>query len=375
MAKRDYYEVLGLDKNASEADIKKAYRKLAKQYHPDVNKAADAEEKFKEINEAYEVLSDPNKKANYDRFGFAGMDGASGFGGFGGFEGGFSGMDDLEDIISSMFGSRAGFSNFYSSRSSNAPRSGDNKFMTMDIDFLDSVHGVDKTINLSTDKLCTYCNGSGAASSNDITNCPTCNGSGRVVKQVRTMFGAMQQASSCPDCNGSGKKILKKCPHCNGAGYKTIKEEVDVSIPAGIDNGQQVRLGGYGFRGSNGGPNGDLYIEIRVKPHKIFTRNGDDIYIKVPISSVDATLGCDMDIPTCYGDVEMKVPAGSQPGKILRLKGYGFKSLRSNNTGDQLVELDVKIPTKLSKEEKELYKKLSGKQEKKSIFDKLMKDI
>ena len=372
--KRDYYDVLGVAKNASQDEIKKAYRKLAKQYHPDINKAPDAEEKFKEINEAYEVLSDSQKRANYDQYGFDGVDGQ----GFGGFSSGFGGMnmDDLGDIFSSFMGGNSGFSGFnFGGRSSRrrGPSKGENRYIALEIDFLDSIHGVTKTININVDKTCSHCNGSGAASSSDVTTCPTCNGSGVVTRQSRTPFGIMQQQSVCLDCNGTGKKITKKCPYCNGQGYNSVKEQVEVNIPAGISNGQQVRVQGYGERGENGGPNGDLYIEIRVRPHAHFVRDGNDIYIKVPISSVEATLGTKIDVPTAYGDVELNIPAGSQPNSKLRLKGYGVKNLRSGIKGDQYVELDVTIPKKLTREEKELYEKLAQKKE--NIFDKFKKNF
>ena len=375
--KRDYYEVLGLSKGASEDDIKKAYRKLAKQYHPDINKAPDAEAKFKEINEAYEVLSDPQKKATYDQFGHAGMDGFA----QGGFSQGFGGMnmDDLSDIFSEFMGGMgSGFSGFnFGSRSSSrrtGPLKGENRYMSMDIDFLDAVHGVDKLINISVDKMCSYCDGSGAASKSDVETCPTCRGSGRVMRQSRTAFGMFQQQSVCPDCRGTGKYIKKICPHCNGQGYNNVKEQVEVSIPAGISSGQQVRLQGYGERGSNGGPNGDLYIEIRVKPHKYFQREGNNIYITVPISSIDATLGTTVDVPTPYGDVELSIPAGTQPGQQLRIKGYGIKDIRTSNVGDQYVKVEVEIPKKLSREEKELYEKLANRK-KESVFDKFKKNF
>ena len=374
--KRDYYDVLGLSKGASEDDIKKAYRKLAKQYHPDVNKAPDAEAKFKEINEAYEVLSDPQKKATYDQFGHAGMDGfQSGFNqGFGGMN-----MDDLGDIFSSFMGGMGGFSDFgFGSRSSGSRRTGpvkgDNRYMTMDIEFLDAVHGVDKLINLTVDKMCTHCDGTGAASKSDIETCPTCRGTGRVTRQSRTAFGIFQQQSVCPDCKGTGKHVKKICPHCHGQGYSTVTEQVEVTIPAGINTGQQVRLQGYGERGTNGGPNGDLYIEVRVKSHKFFTREGNNIHISVPISSLDATLGATVDVPTAYGDVELTIPAGTQPGQQLRLKGYGIKDLRTKNVGDQYVQIDVEIPKKLSKEEKELYEKLANRK-KESVFDRFKKNF
>ena len=375
--KRDYYEVLGLSKNASDDDIKKAYRKLAKKYHPDVNKDADAEARFKEINEAYEVLSDPQKKATYDQFGHAGMDGFQS----GGFSGGFGGMnmDDLGDIFSSFMGGMGGFSDFgFGSRSSSSRRTGpikgDNRYMVMDIEFLDAVHGVDRLINLTVDKKCQYCDGTGAQSKNDIETCPTCRGSGRVTRQSRTAFGIFQQQSVCPDCNGSGKHIKKICPHCHGKGYDTTTEQVEVSIPAGINTGQQVRLQGYGERGENGGPNGDLYIEVRVKAHKHFTREGNNIHINVPISSVDATLGTTVDVPTAYGDVELTIPAGTQPGQQLRLKGYGIKDLRTKNVGDQYVKVEIEIPKKLSREEKELYEKLANRK-KETVFERFKKNF
>lgn len=370
--KRDYYDVLGLSKGASEDEIKKAYRKLAKQYHPDINKSPDAEAKFKEINEAYEVLSDSQKRSNYDQFGFDGVD-SNGFGqGFSNFN-----MDDLGDIFSNFMGGMGGgFSGFnFDGRSSRrtGPMKGENRYMSMDIEFLEAVHGVSKTININVDKKCEQCDGTGAKSKSDIETCPTCHGSGVTMRQSRTPFGVIQQQGVCPDCRGSGKHIKKVCPHCGGTGYNNVKEKVEVNIPAGISSGQQVRLQGYGERGENGGPNGDLYIEIRVRSHKYFIRDDNDIYIKVPITSVEATLGTTIDVPTPYGDVELSIPAGSQPNSRLRIKGYGIKDLRGSSKGDLYVELEVTIPKKLSKEEKELYEKLSEKKE--NIFDKFKKSF
>ena len=368
--KRDYYEVLGIDKSASDADIKKAYRKMAKKYHPDINKEPGAEEKFKEINEAYEVLSDANKKAAYDAYGFAGVDPNSGFGGFGS-QGGFSGFDDLGDIFSSFMG--GGFGGFGSSRSSarTQPMKGDNRYMSLNIDFLDAIHGCEKTIKVDVDERCERCHGSGAYSDNDIHTCSTCNGTGHVKRTTRTAFGMMQQVVECPDCHGTGKRIDRKCPDCNGSGYIHKREEIDVNIPAGIQSGQQVRVAGMGERGYNGGPNGDLYIEINVLPHKYFRREGNNIYIRIPISSLDATLGCDVEVPTVYGDVELTIPAGTQPNQQFRMRGYGSKDVRSQNKGDQFVEVEVTIPKHLSREEKELYHKLADKKDKKeSVFEK-----
>ena len=376
MAKRDYYEVLGLTKNASADEIKKAYRKLAKMYHPDVNKAKDAEEKFKEINEAYEVLSNEEKKQIYDNYGFDGLEGNMGSQ-HGGFSSNFSGdFSDLGDIFSSFMGGMDGFGSF--TRSSNTrssgPIKGDNKYVQMSIEFLEAVKGTTKTIKVSVERKCPKCNGTGARSASDIKTCPTCNGKGKVTTAKRTPFGIMQSVVNCPDCHGTGKIITNKCSECGGLGYISATEKVEINIPAGISTGQQVRVAGYGERGYNGGENGDLYIEINVKPHDFFVREGNDIYINVPISAVDATLGCTIDVPTCSGQCSLKVPAGTQPEQKLRLRGYGVKSLRSSAVGDQYCVIKVVIPTKLSKEEKELYTKLKG-TSKESVFDKFKKSF
>lgn len=360
--KRDYYEVLGLSKGASDDEIKKAFRRLAKKYHPDMNKEAGAEEKFKEVNEAYEVLSDPQKKATYDQFGFAGMDGA-GMGGFGGQ--GMGGFEDLGDIFEQVFGG-AGFGGFggsgRSSRANRGPIKGENRYMQMQIDFLDAVHGVEKLINITVDKKCKECNGTGAKSTSDIETCHTCNGAGRVQTAKRTPFGMMSQTVVCPDCRGNGKHIKNKCPHCGGEGYKTIKDQVEVSIPAGINSGQQVRVSGYGERGVNGGDNGDLFIEIIIKPDSLFQRSGNDIYISKTISAVDAILGITLDVPTPHGNVELNVPAGTQPNTKLRIKGYGVPYINSSNKGDEFVEIKIEIPTKISSRERELYEEIAGRE-------------
>lgn len=371
--KRDYYEVLGLSKGASDDEIKRAYRKLAKKYHPDVNKEPGAEEKFKEISEAYEVLSDANKRATYDQFGFAGMNGQD-FSGFGG-SGGFSDLNDIFEQFmgGSGFGGFGGFSQGRSSRQ-NGPIKGENRYMSLTIDFLEAIKGVKKTISISVDRKCKSCNGTGAKSPSDIETCPTCGGRGRVQKAVRTAFGMMSQTTVCSDCNGTGVKIKKVCPDCFGKGYHTVKEKVEVSIPAGINSGQQVRVSGYGERGSNGGDNGDLYIEINVKPHDNFIRQGNDIIVQVPISAVEATLGITIEVPTCHGDVELKVPAGTQPNTRLRIKGYGVPYIGSAAKGDQYVELKVVIPTKLTISEKELYEKLAGKKHQ-SPFEKFKENF
>lgn len=365
--KRDYYEVLGIQKDATEQDIKKAYRRLAKKYHPDVNKEKGSDLKFKEVQEAYEVLSDATKRASYDRFGHAGMDQANGFGGAGGFNG--TGFDDLNDIFGSFFGGGFGGGSSRSSARSSGPRKGEDRLMRMQVQFMDAVFGKMETISLDVDEQCTECMGSGARSKSDISSCPTCHGQGHVITQQRTPFGVFQQQSICPDCNGTGKQIKNKCHVCHGSGYEHKHVSVDIKIPAGIQTGQQLRVPGKGEKGSNGGPNGDLYIELNVLRHKYFERKGSNIYISVPLSALDATLGTKIDIPTVSGDVELTVPSGTQSGTQFRLKGKGVKELNSNNIGDQYVEVKVEVEEKLSREEKELYKKLKDLQGKNSAYD------
>ncbi len=373
--KRDYYEVLEIDKSASEDDIKKAYRRLAKKYHPDINKEPGAEEKFKEINEAYEVLSDPQKKATYDQFGFAGLEGGAGMGSGSGFEGFSGGFEDLGDIFGQFFG--GGFGGFGGSsssrRNSSAPRKGQDTLMDIQIDFMDAINGVTKTIPIEVDETCPDCLGSGAKSKDDIKVCPRCNGSGRVVTQQRTAFGTFQSQTVCPDCNGTGKKIINKCPRCRGKGYEHKRIKIDAKIPAGIRNGQRIVVPNRGERGSNGGPNGDLYIEVLVRDHKYFERDNKDIYITVPISAVDATLGCTIDVPTVYGDVQVKIPAGIQPGKKLRLEGKGVKDMHGGRAGDEYVIVDVQVKTKLTLKEKEYYEKIRELESRESVFDKFKK--
>lgn len=361
--KRDYYEVLGVSKDASTSDIKKAYRKKAKQYHPDVNKEADAEDKFKEVQEAYEILSDENKKATYDRFGHAAFEqgAGNGAGGFGGF--GFEDMD-FGDIFGSFFGGGG------RRQKQTGPRRGDDRLMRLDISFMEAINGVKKDVKINYDAVCNHCHGSGAKSDSDVTTCPRCGGRGQVQQQQTSPFGTFVTTTTCPDCQGTGKIIKDKCPDCHGKGYHNKTVTVQLDIPAGINTGQQLRVSGKGGRGTNGGPNGDLFVEIHVKSHPHFVRDGRTIHITVPISVVDATLGCEVDVPTVYGDVTVKIPAGTQSGTNLRLKGKGVKDLRSDNYGDQMVKVDVLVPTKLSHEEKELYQKLASVTQKKdSIFD------
>lgn len=360
MAKRDYYEILGVSKDADANTIKRAYRKLAKTYHPDINKDDDAEEKFKEVQEAYDVISDDDKRAAYDRYGHSAFDqNAGGFGG--GFNGG--GFEDFGDIFSSFFGGGQ------SSRSRpTGPRRGQDRYMQVQIDFMDAIKGKTIDLKINFDETCSHCNGTGAKSPSDYTTCGRCGGSGQIKTHQRTAFGTFVNQSVCPDCQGTGKVVKEKCEHCKGHGYNSKTITVELKIPAGIDSRQQLRVSGKGHRGTNGGGNGDLYVEILVASHKNFLRDGRNIHITVPISAVHATLGCEIDVPTPYGEVTLKVPEGTQPGTVLRLRGKGVKDLRSDNYGDELVRIEVKIPTKLSKDEKELYKKILDTNKKKDSF-------
>ncbi|MEG0093966.1 MAG: molecular chaperone DnaJ [Erysipelotrichaceae bacterium] len=370
MSKRDYYEVLGIAKGASDDEIKKAYRKMAKKYHPDVNKADDAEARFKEVNEAYEVLSDPQKKATYDQFGHAGMDGANFGGGAGGFGGG--GFEDFGDIFSSFFGGGFGGGQQSRQRPNNGPRKGNDRFMQMRIDFMDAIFGKSEEISVEVDEQCNQCMGTGAQNKSDIQSCSRCNGTGQVVTQQRTPFGVFQSQAVCPECGGTGKKILHKCSKCNGKGYEHKRIKLEIKIPAGIQSGQQVRVSNKGERGVNGGSNGDLYIEVLVNRHKIFIREGNDIRITIPISAIDATIGTSVDVPTPYGDVSLSIPAGTQYGTKFRLRGKGVKTAKGAQ-GDQFVEVQVEVPTKISRDEKELYEQIKNKVENESPFDRFKK--
>ncbi len=369
--KRDPYEVLGVSKSASADEIKKAYRTLAKKYHPDINHEPGAEEKFKEVQESYDILSDEKKKSLYDQYGFAGIDpqaggGAGGFGGFNGF-GGFDGGVDLGDIFSSFFGGGT------RQRRTNGPIKGEDKFVKMKISFMDSVNGKKNEFSINVDEPCSHCHGTGAEKANDVCSCTRCNGSGVVYTVQQTIMGQFRQQTTCPECHGTGKTIKNKCQHCNGNGYETNKRTIEVNIPSGIASGQQLRIEGKGERGINGGPNGDLYVQIIVGDDPFFTREGNDIHVKIPLTFADAALGVKLDVPTVYGDVEVTIPSGIQDGQMLRIKGKGFKSLRGGVNGDQIIHIDVRTPTKLTKEQKELFEKLRETGSEDSIFDKFKK--
>jgi molecular chaperone DnaJ len=351
--KRDYYDVLGLSKNATKDEIKSAYRKLAMKYHPDHDKSPDAAEKFKEVNEAYSVLYDDEKRKAYDQFGHAAFDqnGEQNANPFTGVNG-FSGFGDFSDIFSQVFGGAAG-GNARSSRSnsSNEPLKGDNRLMRIKITFMDAINGKTISLPLSYDKVCDTCGGTGAKSRDDLVDCPFCNGRGYVKTTRQTFFGVMESESECPHCHGTGKIVKNKCPDCNGTGYKKVNENLSIKIPAGINNGQQIRVQGKGERGANGGSNGDLYIEVIVVDHDFFKRDGNDIHLTIPLDFVDATLGTTITVPTVYGDVDVKIPAGTQPNTILRIRDKGVKDMRTGRPGSEFIHIDVKTPENLTKDQ------------------------
>lgn len=349
MNKRDYYEVLGIDKSASEAEIKSAFRKLAKQYHPDVNKAPDAEAKFKEIQEAYAVLSDEERRKQYDQFGHAAFDG-TGAGGYGGFDA--SGFD-FSDIFDSIFGNSFGFGQ---SRSTTRASRGSDKLMRIRLTFEEAVFGCEKTINLDVDSTCPDCNGHGGFNE---STCDKCHGSGTVTAEQRTLFGTFMTKTTCPKCGGLGKSYKEKCSTCRGKGTIRQNKNLLVNIPKGVDNGYRLRMSGKGEAGANGGPNGDLYLEFVVDKHKYYTREGDDIYLEVPVTITEAVLGCKKEIPTLYGNVKLTIPAGSNTGDKQRIKGKGVDNANSFRKGDMYIIIKVKSPKKLSKIQKELLEELN----------------
>lgn len=360
MAKnKDYYETLGVSKNATQDEIKSAFRKLAKKYHPDINKEPGAEEKFKEIGEAYSILSDPEKRKTYDQFGSAAFEqGGAGAGGFQGQGfGGFSFDDDIfKDLFGSAFGQSFNFGGGRSSRSTNRPTKGEDSLVRINLTFDEAVFGCHKTISIDLNEKCSECNGAGGF---DAKTCPTCGGQGRVVESRQTLFGMFQQETICPDCNGSGKTYARVCSNCRGKGFYTKKKDIEIKIPAGVDTGTQLRISGKGSAGKNGGPNGDIYIEFKVKEHPLFERKDDDIYLQLPITITDAILGCKKEIPTIYGNVVMAIDAGTQNDTKLRIKGKGVENPNSGRKGDMYIIVNVVVPTKLDRNQKELIKQLS----------------
>lgn len=359
-SKRDYYEVLGIDKSASETDIKKAYRKMAKKYHPDANPDnKEAEEMFKEVNEAYEVLSDPQKKAAYDQYGHAAFE-QGGMGGAGGFSGGFSGMD-MGDIFNDIFGGGfGGFGDIFGSRSSTrrGPQKGSDLQMNLTISFEESMFGCTKEITVPVSEKCTECNGTGAKAGTSPETCPNCHGTGQERVTTRTPFGMAQTVRACSQCGGEGKIIKEKCPKCGGKGSVTTRKTVPVDIPKGIAHGQSIRKKGMGSAGTHGGPNGDLFIQILVTPSKQFQRQGNDLYTEVPINIVQATLGAEITIPTIDGEETYTIKAGTQPDTKVTLRGKGAYNVRNEKArGNLIVTLKVVIPTDLKKEQRDLLQK------------------
>lgn len=350
--KRDYYEVLGVQKGASDDEIKKAYRKTAKKYHPDLHPDdKEAEEKFKECNEAYEVLSDPQKKARYDQFGFAGVDPNYGAGQGGGY--GFDGDIDLGDIFSSFFGGGSGFGGF-GGRNPNAPQRGRDIQIALTLTFEEAAKGCKKTVDVPRVEDCSECHGTGAAKGTSPKTCPECGGRGVVNVQSRTAFGVMNTQRTCSTCNGKGKIVEKPCQKCAGKGKVRRKNKIDVNIPAGIDSNQVVNMRGYGDSGLNGGPSGDLKIVINIKDHKYFERDGFNVWYEKHVSFIEAILGAELQVPTLDGDVKYTMPAGTQPGEVFKLKGKGITRLNSIGRGDQFVKIVVDIPKELSSEQKQL---------------------
>lgn len=351
--KRDCYEILEIDKNASEEEIKKAYRRMAKKYHPDANPGDKvAEQKFKEVNEAYSILSDPDKKANYDRYGYSGVDPSAGGGGFGGgFSGGGFDMGDIFDMFGGMFGGG-------SSSRPNAPRQGDDAGIRLTIDFEEALFGCKKDISYSRVEKCAECGGSGAAKGTRASTCRKCNGTGRINTQRRTPFGMMQSVGACDECGGTGKKIDTPCRECRGTGLTRRNRQLEVKIPAGIDNGQRIVLHGQGDAGINGGPNGDLVILLAVRPHKLFEREGFNLRFELPITFSDAALGAKVSIPTPDGSGELTIPEGTQTGTVFNVRGKGVPKLNGGGRGDLLVTVRVETPKGLSKKQKEFLEDL-----------------
>ncbi len=354
MSQKDYYDILNVGKSANDDEIKRAYRKLAKQYHPDVNKEPGSEEKFKEVQKAYEVLSDADKRAAYDRFGHAGVDGV-GSGGFGqGGFGDFGGFGDVGDIFEQFFGGFGG-----SSRKNSGPRKGEDIRIQMTITFEEACFGVQKEIKLQREEECTRCGGTGAKSKNDVTTCSRCKGRGVVTSVQQSILGRVQTQHECPDCHGSGKKIKNKCSECGGIGKKRQSSTIKVKIPEGIDDGQQIRLSGKGNAGVNGGPVGDLYIYFNVTPDDFFVREGNNIYCELPITFSQAALGAEIEIPTIHGKVKLNIPSGTQSQTKFKLKNKGVKSLRNNYLGDQYVIVKIITPKNLNSKQKALFEELS----------------
>ncbi|MBE6140565.1 MAG: molecular chaperone DnaJ [Firmicutes bacterium] len=348
MNKKDYYDILGVNKNASDDEIKRAFRKLAKQYHPDVNKEKGAEEKFKEIGEAYAVLSDQTKRRQYDQFGHvAFQNGGGNAGGFGGFD---ASDINLDDILSDLFGGGFGFSGFGGRRNSRASRGSDLR-VVLNLSFEEAVFGCEKDIKIDVDLPCPSCNGKGGYNEK---SCKTCGGAGRVLEQQQTIFGYMQTQKICPECRGNGKSFQDVCDECRGNGIKNKTKTFTVTIPEGVDDGYQLRLSGKGNVAKNGGQAGDIYVEFKIKEHPIFVREDNDIYLEVPTTITEAILGCKKEIPTLYGNVYLEIKPGTQNYTKLKLKGKGIKTPNSLLKGNMYAIINIIMPTKLDRRQKKI---------------------
>lgn len=376
---KDFYSILGVDRTADEKEIKKAFRKIAMKYHPDRNPDnPEAEEKLKEASKAYETLSDPEKRATYDRMGHSAYEQGMGSGGFGG---GFSG-GDFNDIFGDIFGQAfggGGFGGFGGGRSQQQARQGANLLYNITLTLEEAVKGCKKQISYQTSVSCHTCHGKGAVKDSDVVTCSTCHGQGQV--RMQQGFFVMQQ--TCPDCHGTGKQIKNPCPDCHGQGKTVQQQTLEVSIPAGVDDGDRVRLAGKGEAGDQGMPSGDLYVEVRVKPHEIFTRNGADLHMDIPISMIAAALGDEIEIPTLDGKVKIKVAEGTQSGKLLRVRGKGVTTVQGRMQGDLICRILVQTPVNLTSEQKDLLRQLQGtlstenssEPKKKGFFDKIKDDV
>ena len=370
--KRDFYEVLGLQKGASDDAIKKAYRQMAKKYHPDLNPGdKEAEARFKEVNEAYEVLSDPEKKSRYDQFGHAGVDPNFGAGGYSG--AGFDGMDfDLGDIFSSFFGGGGG-----RRANPNAPRRGSDVAASVIISFEESARGCKKQVNVPLVTSCPDCGGSGAKKGTSPKTCPNCNGTGQERRQQRTPFGVVQTQTTCSRCRGRGSIVETPCPTCSGNGQVRKTSLIGVNIPAGIDDGQVITIRGKGNAGTHGGPAGDLQIQVSVRPHPVFERDGYDIWCELPLTFAQAALGAEVSVPTLDGNIPFTIKEGTQPGDTLRLKGKGFPYLNGRGTGDEIFRVVVEVPKNLTSEQKKLLRSFEDAtgdknyQKRRTFFDKI----
>ena len=370
MNNTEYYDRLGVSKDASQDEIKRAYRKMSKKYHPDINKEPDAEEKYKEVQEAYETLSDDQKRAAYDQYGPDGANGFGGQGGFGGFDGG-AGFGGFEDIFSSFFGGGA-------TRNPNAPRQGDDLQYRVNLSFEEAIFGAEKEVHYNREATCKTCSGSGSKPGTSPVTCGRCHGQGVINVDTQTPLGMMRRQVTCDVCHGTGQEIKEPCQTCHGTGHEKQSHKVSVKIPAGVETGQQIRLAGQGEAGFNGGPYGDLFVIINVNPSDKFTRDGSTIYYTLNISFVQAALGDTVEVPTVHGNVEMTIPAGTQTGKTFRLKGKGAPRLRGGSQGDQHVTVKIVTPTKLNDAQKEAllaFAKASGDEkiapQKKGFFNKV----